>query len=175
MSADELRKIRRLITELEGKVQTLADSVNTTTTDDASRTTQANEEYAAFTAGVQSTMSGCIASSIDSVKAILMENLQAYVDSKIAQAVSDILAQQSQSTTNMLSTVDQKIAQKASAVDVQAMIAQAVPQQPSATDVLSTVDQKIAQAVAKVSTDIFVQVNHQLAQVLIQQDKNGSI
>lgn len=111
MSADDIRKIRRVITDLDVKVQTLADSVDSVVKGDASRGSQANDQYVAFTNSIQATMAGSISSSVDSVKAQLVEDIRAYVDSKVAQAIQQQQSHVDQQIANALAQVNHQIAQ----------------------------------------------------------------
>ena len=127
MSADDIRKIRRNITDLDVKVQTLSESINNVVSGDASRGAQANDQYVTFTNQIQATMAGTIASSVDSIKANLMQDLQAYIDSKVSQVTADIDNKISQAVQQQQQQVDQKIAN--ALVQVNHEIAQALIKQ----------------------------------------------
>lgn len=140
---DDIRKIRRSIADLEAKVQALADSNNDMLSVGQAATSKVSEEYDVFVKEIHASMTGTIASSIDTAKAKLMEEFTAYVDAKIRDVVSQLDV-----VSVKVDEVSAKLDQKVSELDQK--IADVFTTASAASAQVSELDSKVADVSAKV-------------------------
>lgn len=88
MNTIEAKKMSNRLSALEGQIQTLNQTVSDLVTSVTATQTKVEGDYDAFTNSVNTNMGGAVSSSIDVAKAKIIEDLKAYIDARIAEAVA---------------------------------------------------------------------------------------
>jgi hypothetical protein len=91
MNTIEAKRMVNRMDALEGQIQTLNQTVSDMVASVTATQTKVEGDYDAFTNSLNTNMGGAVSSSIDVAKAKIIEDLQAYIDSRITEAMTAVV------------------------------------------------------------------------------------